>query len=190
MLCSPDLTLRHSKLVEEERPQQRHGFLPLLAIPERPHVRFALPQRDRVACVWVALVSRQPLALEPLHISPQGCCLLVGSFKPVPLAGSDSSPNDTHVHVRLLPCVLPVSQTHRPSHSAAQKAHWLAFQSGISEQHSASPYRLSGASNVAAIFGGNNARLYGIHPEGTMLDLKGDRFAIMKRVRTRSPRTT
>src|SRR5262245_58638860 len=128
MLCSPDLTLRHSKLVEEERPQQRHGFLPLLAIPERPHVRFALPQRDRVACVWVALVSRQPLALEPLHISPQGCCLLVGSFKPVPLAGSDSSPNDTHVHVRLLLCVLPVSQTHRPSHSAAHKAHWLAFQ--------------------------------------------------------------
>src|SRR5262249_10304964 len=31
-----------------------------------------------------------------------------------------------------------------------------------------------------AIFGGNNARLYGINPKNAMLDLKGDRFAQLK----------
>ena len=31
-----------------------------------------------------------------------------------------------------------------------------------------------------AIFGGNNARLYNIQPKRAMLDLKGDRFALMK----------
>jgi hypothetical protein len=31
-----------------------------------------------------------------------------------------------------------------------------------------------------AIFGDNNARLYGIQPKHTMLELKGDRFAAMK----------
>src|SRR5262249_62318973 len=31
-----------------------------------------------------------------------------------------------------------------------------------------------------AIFGGNNARLYGINPKKAMLDFKGDRFATIK----------
>ena len=31
-----------------------------------------------------------------------------------------------------------------------------------------------------AIFGGNNARLYNIEPKKAMLDIKGDRFALMK----------
>ena len=31
-----------------------------------------------------------------------------------------------------------------------------------------------------AIFGGNNARLYNIQPKRAMLELKGDRFALMK----------
>src|SRR5262249_33165600 len=86
-----------------------HSFLPLLAIPERPHVCLAFPERDRVARIWIALVSRKPLALEPLHISSQRCCLFVSSFKAVPLASGDPSPNDTHVHVLLL---LASLQTH------------------------------------------------------------------------------
>jgi hypothetical protein len=32
----------------------------------------------------------------------------------------------------------------------------------------------------SAIFGGNNARLYDIQPKRAMLELKGDRFAMMK----------
>ena len=32
----------------------------------------------------------------------------------------------------------------------------------------------------SAIFGGNNARLYNIEPKKAMLDIKGDRFALMK----------
>ena len=32
----------------------------------------------------------------------------------------------------------------------------------------------------SAIFGGNNARLYDIQPRRAMLELKGDRFAMMK----------
>jgi hypothetical protein len=32
----------------------------------------------------------------------------------------------------------------------------------------------------SAIFGGNNARLYDIQPKRAMLDLGGDRFAVMK----------
>src|SRR5260370_21919596 len=32
----------------------------------------------------------------------------------------------------------------------------------------------------SAIFGGNNARLYDIQPKRAMLDIKGDRFALMK----------
>ena len=31
-----------------------------------------------------------------------------------------------------------------------------------------------------AIFGGNNARLYNVEPKKAMLELKGDRFALMK----------
>ena len=31
-----------------------------------------------------------------------------------------------------------------------------------------------------AIFGDNNARLYNIQPKRAMLDIKGDRFAMMK----------
>jgi hypothetical protein len=32
----------------------------------------------------------------------------------------------------------------------------------------------------SAIFGGNNARLYDIQPKRAMLDISGDRFAVMK----------
>ncbi|MFB9264114.1 hypothetical protein ACFFWD_13175 [Bradyrhizobium erythrophlei] len=42
------------------------------------------------------------------------------------------------------------------------------------------PLGLADGPVKSAIFGGNNARLYDIQPKRTMLELKGDRFAMMK----------
>src|SRR5947208_1816841 len=106
MLRKPNLALSNGELIEEERPQESQCLFALLAIPECTHVGFALPQRDGVARVWIALVSREPLVLEALHIAAQGCGLFVRRLKAIPLAGNDPSPDDTHIHVRLL-CFLP-----------------------------------------------------------------------------------
>src|SRR5438552_15072453 len=117
MLRRPNLALSNGELVEKERPQEGHCLFALLAVPECAHVRFALPQRDGVARVWIALIAREPLVLESFHIAPHGCGLLVRRLKAIPLAGDDPTPNDTHIHFRLLGFLrLPVSRPRRLRH--------------------------------------------------------------------------
>ena len=84
--------LGHRELIEEEGPKERHCLFAALAIPERAHVCFALPQGDGVASVRIVFVSRQPLVLQALHITPQCCRLLIRSLETIPLAGNDPSP--------------------------------------------------------------------------------------------------
>jgi hypothetical protein len=91
MLRGPYHALSNGEPIEEERPQQGHCHFALLAVPECAHVQFAVPQRDGVASVRIALISRQPLVLEALYIAPQRCRFLVRRFKAIPLVGSDPS---------------------------------------------------------------------------------------------------
>src|SRR5215204_3296672 len=70
----------------------------------------ALPQRDGIASIRIGLISCEPLVLESFYIAPQGCRLLVRRLKAIPLAGDDPTPNDTHIHVRLL-CFLRASHS-------------------------------------------------------------------------------
>src|SRR6476619_2837116 len=110
MLCRAHFTLSNSELIEEERPEEGHCVFALFAVPEYTHVRFGVPQRDGVARVRIALISRKPLILEALYIAPQRCRFLVRCLEGIPLAGSDPSPNDTHIHVRLICFLLPRTQ--------------------------------------------------------------------------------
>jgi branched-chain amino acid transport system substrate-binding protein len=71
MLCGSNLALSNGELIEEERPQERHCLFSVLAVPECMHVGFAFPQSDGVPSVRIALVSREPLVLEALHIAPE-----------------------------------------------------------------------------------------------------------------------
>ena len=50
----------------------------------------------------------------------------------------------------------------------------------MQKKHGFSPLGPADGPVKTAIFGGNNARLYGIEPKKTQLDLKKDRYAVLK----------
>src|SRR6516162_3456263 len=91
--------MRHRELIEEVGPQEGHCFFALLAVPERTHVCFAIPQRDGIPRVGVVLISGEPLIPQSLHFTSQGNGLLVRCFKRIPLTGRNPTPDETHVHI-------------------------------------------------------------------------------------------
>src|SRR5262245_6186447 len=108
VLSKPHLAVRHSELIEEIRSQKRHCLLSFLAVPERTHVSFGIPQCDGIASVSVVLISHEPLVPQSLHITPQRDSLLVGCLELIPLTSSDAAPDDTHVH---LTSPVPIAST-------------------------------------------------------------------------------
>ena len=68
MLQRSNLALRHSELIEEERPQEGHRLFAFLTVPESAHIRFALPQRDRITCIRIGLVPSAAIRPQMIRI--------------------------------------------------------------------------------------------------------------------------
>src|ERR1700733_6688474 len=67
--CDPNRTVGYRILVHVERLKDGHGLVALLAVPERPHIVSTFPLRDRISRIGIILVPKEPLPLQPPHIT-------------------------------------------------------------------------------------------------------------------------
>ena len=95
---NPDFAVSDRELVHEERPNDRHRVTALLAVPECTHVLVAFPLRDRIPRIWIILISKEPLTLQPFRFSTNFKGFLEGCLESIPLPGKNFTPNDPHVH--------------------------------------------------------------------------------------------
>src|ERR1700748_210365 len=96
--CDLDCAIGNRELIDEERLQHGHSFSALRALPERSHIRLALPLRDSVARIRIVLVLEKPLPFQPLHFAANFQSSFEGSLESIPLAGHDFAPDDPHMH--------------------------------------------------------------------------------------------
>ena len=61
----PKFAIGDRELVHEKRLNDGHRVTSLFAVPECAHVLAAFPVRDRIARIWIILIAKEPLTLQP-----------------------------------------------------------------------------------------------------------------------------
>jgi hypothetical protein len=97
--CSePNSAVSDRKLIYKKRLKDSQSVPAFFTVPECSHVLAVFPLRDRIPCIGIILISKEPLAFQPLHFSANFECLLEGHLESIPLAGKNFAPNYSHVH--------------------------------------------------------------------------------------------
>ena len=117
----PNFAIGDRELVHEEWLNDRHRVTAPFAFPERAHFLGAFPLRDRIPRIWIILIAKQPLTLQPFRFSTNFKNFLEGCLEIIPLPRQNFAPNDPYVHfaaspVRALRHMTLVSIRYLPVH--------------------------------------------------------------------------